>query len=216
MAYIYKITNQINGKIYIGKTVRTIKVRWHEHNKDFISGRKSHLPLYKAFAKYGIENFQIEEIEECSDLILEERERYWIETYGSFKNGYNATIGGDGRPYIDYDMVCALYQELQNQKQVAQKMGIDRTTVSYILKNRGMQSMLGCEATRISQSKQVKCYNLKGDFIQIFSSITEAAQWLINNHNLTAKLNSVKTNIGRCIKGKRQTCYGLIWKSIDV
>lgn len=61
--------------------------------------------------KYGVENFTIEEIEKTDNP--EDRERYWIEYFGSFKNGYNATIGGDGRPYIDYDLVVATYKELK-------------------------------------------------------------------------------------------------------
>ena len=57
--------------------------------------------------KYGIEHFHIELIEETDNP--EEREIYWIEKKQSFKNGYNATIGGDGRKYIDYDLVIATY-----------------------------------------------------------------------------------------------------------
>lgn len=66
--------------------------------------------MYRAIEKYGIDNFSIYTIEETNNP--EEREKYWIEYYGSFKNGYNATIGGDGRPYIDYDLVVATYREL--------------------------------------------------------------------------------------------------------
>ena len=57
--------------------------------------------------KYGIEHFHIELIEETDNP--EEREVYWIEQKQSFKYGYNATMGGDGRKYIDYDLVVATY-----------------------------------------------------------------------------------------------------------
>ena len=77
-------------------------------------------PLYRAFQKYGIENFSIETIEETNNP--NEREKYWIEYYGSFKNGYNATIGGDGKPYIDYDLVVATYKEIMNMEKVAEKL----------------------------------------------------------------------------------------------
>lgn len=59
--------------------------------------------------KYGIEHFHIEQIEETDKP--EEREIYWINFYNSYKNGYNATLGGDGKKYIDYDLVCKVYQE---------------------------------------------------------------------------------------------------------
>jgi hypothetical protein len=84
--------------------------------------------------KYGIENFTVELIEET--LFPEEREKYWIEFYGSFKNGYNATRGGDGRPYIDYDLVVATYKATLNRNETARQLKIDPSTVSKILNNR--------------------------------------------------------------------------------
>ena len=95
MAYIYQITNQVNGKIYIGKTERTIQERWGEHCKDCIKDRCYDRPLYRAMRKYGLSNFTIEVIEETNNP--EEREAFWIEQKGSFKHGYNATVGGDGK-----------------------------------------------------------------------------------------------------------------------
>ena len=59
MGYIYKITNNINGKSYIGKTERTIEIRWKEHLRH-IASLQDRLPLYKAMAKYGKENFIVE------------------------------------------------------------------------------------------------------------------------------------------------------------
>ena len=93
-------------------------------------------PLYQAFKKYGIDNFQVEKIEECKAEALEEREKYWIEYYGSFKNGYNATLGGDGKPYLDYDLICAMYKELQDCSKIANILHIDAGHISDILKSR--------------------------------------------------------------------------------
>lgn len=121
MAYIYKITNNINNKIYVGKTLRTIEERFSEHAKDYLK----HLdrPLYKAFQKYGIENFSIEMIEECLPTDINEKEIYWIEYYGSFKYGYNATIGGDGTHYADYDLIFSLWNEGKLLKQIVEITG---------------------------------------------------------------------------------------------
>jgi hypothetical protein len=47
--------------------------------------------------KYGNEHFHIEEVEECPLEILSEREKYWIKYFFSYENGYNATMGGDGK-----------------------------------------------------------------------------------------------------------------------
>lgn len=96
MSYIYKITNQINGKIYIGKTSKTIDERFKEH----IKKAKLHTNryLYDAMNHYGYHNFSIEKVEECENDLLNEREKYWISHYNSFdKNfGYNMTTGGEG------------------------------------------------------------------------------------------------------------------------
>ena len=98
MPYIYKITNNLNGKIYIGKTNFTIEKRWKEHCQDYQKDCLNKRPLYSAMKKYGIENFFIEEVERLeTPQQAEEREKYWIEYYGSFKYGYNATKGGDGK-----------------------------------------------------------------------------------------------------------------------
>ena len=58
--YIYKITNLINQKAYIGKTTSTIEKRWKEHCQDYKRRQYEKRPLYDAMNKYGIENFSIE------------------------------------------------------------------------------------------------------------------------------------------------------------
>ena len=63
MAYIYQITNNINGKIYIGKTEFSIEKRFQEHCRDCFKRKTEHRPLYAAMRKYGIENFSVALIE---------------------------------------------------------------------------------------------------------------------------------------------------------
>lgn len=75
MGYIYKIINDINNKIYIGKTEFNIEKRFQEHIYD--SQKKyQHRPLYDAINKYGIEHFKIEQVEECVSQQLNDREKY--------------------------------------------------------------------------------------------------------------------------------------------
>ena len=76
MPYIYKITNKINDKIYVGKTLDTIENRWREHKNDYQKRRNEKRPLYSAMRKYGIDNFFIEKIEECSIDEINSREIY--------------------------------------------------------------------------------------------------------------------------------------------
>lgn len=95
--FIYKIVNAVNGKLYIGKTEKTLVQRWAIHVKN--CNNKVNRRLYDAMNKYGIDNFHIELIECATDVkTLNEREKYWISYYKTTdKNfGYNMTEGGDG------------------------------------------------------------------------------------------------------------------------
>ena len=64
MAYIYKITNDINDKVYIGKTNLNIKKRFTQHCTDAFKEKNEKRPLYRAMQKYGVEHFHISLIEE--------------------------------------------------------------------------------------------------------------------------------------------------------
>ena len=96
MIGIYKITNLVNGKVYIGQSTN-IKRRWKDHKKDAFwrSGPDYDYPLYRAMRKYGLDNFSFEIIEECNKNELNEKEKFYIAQYNSYKNGYNQTEGGD-------------------------------------------------------------------------------------------------------------------------
>lgn len=94
---IYAIRYKIDGKTYIGKTVRTLKERISEHVR---RGRFLKRPSYidNAINKYGIDSFEILIIEECTtEDELNEREKFWIKEFNcKFPNGYNLTDGGEG------------------------------------------------------------------------------------------------------------------------
>ena len=82
--------------------------------------------------KYGIEHFHIELIEETDKL--EEREEYWIQQLGTYKHGYNATMGGDGKRYLDYDKIYELYQQGKSIKEIAGICQSDKSYISKILR----------------------------------------------------------------------------------
>ena len=87
---IYKITNLLNNKIYIGQS-NNIERRFQEHKSRNI------IPIDQAIQKYGKENFSFEIIEECSLEQLNDRETYWIIKYNSIDNGYNFSLGGNSQ-----------------------------------------------------------------------------------------------------------------------
>lgn len=115
--FIYKITNTTNGKIYIGKTERTVKSRWKNH----ISNAKKGWPqyLYNAIRKYGKESFIIESMSEHEtqeELCLAEMATIQLYHSNDPKIGYNMTDGGEG--------VCGLkWSEESRQKLSKSKTG---------------------------------------------------------------------------------------------
>ncbi|MCM3387359.1 GIY-YIG nuclease family protein [Ureibacillus chungkukjangi] len=97
---IYKATNKINNKVYIGQTVQQFKVRKQRHIRDALNNGKT--VFCRALRKYGIENFVWEVVDygENKDD-LDQKEIYWIKFHNSFLgnegcNGYNMKIGGVG------------------------------------------------------------------------------------------------------------------------
>lgn len=97
MIGIYKITNLINNKCYIGQSIH-IERRFAQHKSPYEIERDPDKPLYQAFKKYGIENFSFEILEECAQNELNDKEKFYIEKYQSLthQNGYNICSGGEG------------------------------------------------------------------------------------------------------------------------
>ena len=81
------------GKKYIGQTVHEER-RKRQHRHDCKRGVDN--KFYRAVRKYGWDNFIYGIIEECDFEVLEEQEVHYIDCYGTYNNGYNSTIGGEG------------------------------------------------------------------------------------------------------------------------
>lgn len=90
-AYIYKITNTINGKFYIGKTVNSIERRFARHVYD--AGTNSSCHFHRAIRKYGVDVFLIDILETTTAKEANNKERKWI---SNLQPEYNMTEGGDG------------------------------------------------------------------------------------------------------------------------
>ena len=98
---VYKITNNINGKVYIGITTCSLEYRWSRH---LTEGRNENNTkhLYKAMRKYGLDNFSIKQIDSTDDFEeLGRLERYYIKKYNSQspEKGYNLTAGGESNQW---------------------------------------------------------------------------------------------------------------------
>lgn len=209
---IYKIYNDINNKIYIGKTTYNLEKRFEEHCRDRLKRKNEHRPLYNAMNKYGINHFHIELIEKCEIELLSSRECYWIEYYNTYSNGYNATKGGDGKQLYDYDLIVELYQKGFLIKEINKLLGCSEDIIIHAIRLAGLKS----NTNKIKKlSKKIAAYTLDGVLVKEFDSQSDAARWLIQEGIAkTEVIKNVGTTIGRVANGQRKSAYHLLWKNI--
>lgn len=162
---IYKITNQINGKIYIGQTINTLEKRFNRHKQDALSGRLD-THFARALREYGVDNFIAEVIENVnSQEELNIREHYWINYYNSCKEGYNETnsiLKSGGNTY---------------QSKTTEEMEIIKAKIR--------ETKIG---GKNPASKKVKCKNIKTNQELHFNSLSEMQQYFKEeNHNFITR-----------------------------
>jgi group I intron endonuclease len=120
---IYKVTNEINNKCYIGQTINYLSRRKYQHL--YKSKNKSKLVFHRAIRKYGEENFKWEVLENCDYIYqLNEMEHHYIKQYKSkLPNGYNMTDG--------YDNTTLGYKFTKEQKQIMSKQNSGKNNPNY-------------------------------------------------------------------------------------
>ena len=161
--YIYKITNKINNKIYIGQTIKTINLRWQRHYTDALSNR-TNTKFAKAIRKYGKDNFIIEEIDTAqSKEELNQKEIYWINYYNSILEGYNSVDGGgDSNTYK--------YKTEEEMKKIKEK--IRQTKIKELNPN----------------AHSVKCKNINTQEELFFNTLIECQEYFNEtNHNFITR-----------------------------
>lgn len=209
MAFIYKITNLINNKCYIGKTERTIQERWQEH----LRHRSSlDLPLSRALNKYGIENFQIEQIEECSSQQVDERENYWIIYYDSCHYGYNCTLGGEGGLlYISEDEIQEIITRYTNGERLdllCKEYHHDYYSIKKAIEERGIA--INSNAGPAKLSKKIYAINpLTLKIEKEFDSISAAARDICEPGR---NPRAIGNHIGK-YKDTSTVSHGFLWKT---
>lgn len=214
MAYIYKITNKLNGKAYIGKTLNNVEARWQEHIRESNKERSFERPLYRAIRKYGVKNFIVEILEEVSEEVVNEKEVFWINYYDTYQKGYNATKGGDGKSFLDFEKIINDYSSLKNMREVAKLNNCSEDGVSKILIRFNISTLSGGEATRNTHGKKVDMLDKDTQEVLLsFPTQADAARYVMENkYSNIAALKSVNARIGEVCRGKRKTFAGFKWK----
>lgn len=226
---IYKITNKINNKCYIGRTIRSLSERYKEHIKSAINNDQRH--LYQAMRKYGIDNFKIESIDNANNLKdLQDKEMYWVNFYDSYNKGYNMTLGGDINP-MECDISKLSHdnkmRSLEVRIKISKKVKENRNdpnskynTPDYHKKlseaAKGNQKYKGkkrpqhaIEAASKSLAKKVYCIDLSGNIIKEFNYVKDAALWWYDNG-----YNSVKYYYDLCNRIKKSYTKNIYIKNL--
>ena len=205
---LYCVQNQLNGKMYIGKTYSSIEQRWNEHIKTAHSDadRGKNRPLYRAIRKYGVESFTIESLGVFEQGVLEEAEIRAIKKHKTYSKGYNATLGGDGKKLYNLpeQQVIEDYLKLGSIGKVSEKYGCSDKPIKAILNFHEVEKEFHHSV------KRIRIVELDKDF----DMIKDAAIFLIDNGYTNSKLISVEVGISKQLRGFRKTYFGMHFEYI--
>lgn len=200
---VYKISNNINNKVYIGSTSRNFKIRVTKHLYDLSCKLHHSNHLQKAFDKYNSNNFTFSILEICDASSLIDREQYWIDYYKCYKRdkGYNILVKAySSKGYKHTEESLLLIGELSKRR------GSHPNSINAMnAATRGLKRTKSHKiAVSKTHSKPVIQLDLEGNFIKEWSSRTEVVKtWNINTKNAS--------NISRCILGKCKSFKGFMW-----
>jgi group I intron endonuclease len=223
---IYLITNKINNKKYIGKTIKSLSIRFYNHCYASKNGSTTH--FHKAIKKYGEDNFIIEELDMCDTNILGEKEIEWI---SKLNPEYNQTLGGDGGilGYSHTEDTRKLLSLKRKGKFVGHKNSFYNQTHTEEQKEKwskmrkGQPSPCGFagkshkEESKSKTSQTLKNnpkikrtkvfqYDIEGNFLREFQSISDAAKFVETN----------PSNIKYTCEGKFNHCKGYRWSYVKI
>jgi len=232
---IYKATNKINNKIYIGQTTQSLEDRIYFHKyRAYNELNVTHTHFINAIRKYGINNFIWEVIDEANTQEeLNEKEIYWIKYYNSIENGYNIQPGGlrsdsdkfalscGSRPFYVYKVNGDFIGEFINKKKFCREHNIPDTHIKkvleekynsycgyiFIYKDDFSQEKLQKRLSKAKQSfRQFIAINLKtNEEFGPFNTMKDCKE----------QLRLTSNHIGEILKGKRKSQEGYTFKFID-
>lgn len=221
MGCIYKITNIKDNKSYIGQTRTTLAHRYSGHWSNALSKNGPQYPMYQDMKKLGKDNFTVEQIEECPNDQLNDKEKYWIAYYDTFNNGYNQTKGGagyyQGKTIYCFTLTGKLHKVYPDLFTASQDTGVNQDVIKaglyggltaggyqwfYEEDKEQVQDLSHRDSNYGKIKTLILQYSLDGDFIQAYRT-TQEAQEATNIHN---------SGIVRCMSGEIKMAGGYQWK----
>ena len=190
--FIYKITNKVNGKSYIGQTIQSVKERFYQHCATKCSQAILNMVIHKAINKYGKSNFTIEVIEEVESTNLNDRERYWIRYYDSYNNGYNSTEGGqDGIKLfknLDTESIIREYKSGKSLREIGRLFNVDKQTIKDLL----VRNNINLRTTRTYKLSQKDREDIIKDLSLGLSRKEIISKWHISKGYLSQPINGYR------------------------
>ena len=230
IGYIYSVTNLINGKIYIGKT-NNLRRRWNEHKYGYT---KTSI-LKRAIKKYGVENFLFDVVAEIPfdtteelNSVLDQLEIYYIELYDTYKNGYNATIGGEGISFYHHSEETKKKISRSNKGRVLSEETKRKCRIANLghhhtedAKRRIREALLARDH-EIYERAAAKRRGVKRDYDMIMQGANKRRKPILQYDldgnfireypGAIAANRAWKSGICSCCKGKLKEAYGYIWR----
>ena len=223
--YIYKITNDFNDLIYVGKTTETVRSRFNRHCRDRKNSR-TYGSIDNLIQTIGREHFNVEEIEKVPRELLNKREQYWINYYDSFHNGYNRTLGGEGNLiYTSEEINKALdmYYNDVSLKEIQEKYGLRYSTLHKYRKMLNLPKRKVTEhelqasilnAKKATEAKQIPIENIT--LQRIYSSKKEALCDMIEQGYSKAKdWHNIRAPLDKALSGEQDTFLNFKWRYIE-
>jgi len=205
---IYKITNTINNKIYIGQTTQTILKRWKRHTWNCTKKRNIML-ITKAIIKYGDDKFKIEEIDTAKDINeLNEKEIFYIKKYNSVSpNGYNISLGGGN--FIMSKKTRKKISESNKGKTISDetRKRLSDSHKGYIVKESTKKKLSKINKLKIIDKKVRDAASEKNSKGYIL--IKENNLYFIRNMKKFSKINKhCHSNLSSLVSGKKESYKG--------
>lgn len=193
-----------NRIVYVGQTSFSMEHRFAQHLNDCRSNKiAKDKKLYVAMRNFGISNFRPVFITETDNPDFDERQ--YIGLYDTYRNGFNMTIGGQGKERINKSAVIKQYNSGLSIRQVAKSNKCSTDAVSNILSDAGITAEERQRNGHKFLNKKVSQFSLDGKYINTFESCHHAARDVFGKDSCNAGIN-------KCARGLLKEYCGYFWK----
>lgn len=213
--FIYKITNTVNGKTYIGQTIQvSVSKRINKHISELNRNIHSNKHLQSAWIKYGESNFKFEVIDQVAfSFGLDNLERFWIKHYDSTNpsKGYNKESGGNKNKIKSK-------QTIEKHKIALKKWHLSEEGKAF------MQRLTSIQSGRPSSKKGKPVPKEVGNKISLAKSkqqvlathtVTGQTQIYQTTRDAAASTKSSRGGVWQVCSGRRNSCHGWIFSYVE-